>query len=66
MLSITAVLGSDKFGLRICLGAKGGSQINTRREDIAGGSTVLSTVSEGLGIEPSEFDAENATPNGNY
>jgi len=66
MLSITAVLGSDEFGLRILLGALGGSQISTGREDLAGGSAVLPTLSEGLEIELSDFEAENATLKGDY
>jgi len=61
MLSISAVLGSHEFGLRILLGAQGGSQISAGREDFAGGSAVLSTMSEGMEIELSDFDAENAT-----
>jgi hypothetical protein len=66
MLSITAVLGSQQFGLRICLGAQGGSQIATRREDFSGGSAVLPTVSKGLVIELSDFEAENVTLKGDY
>jgi len=60
MLSITAVLGSHEFGLRIRLGAQGGSQISAGREDFGGGSAVLSTVSEGWEIELSDCEAENA------
>jgi hypothetical protein len=66
MLSITPVLGSHEFGLRISLGALGGSQISGGREDFAGGSAVLSTLSEDLEIELSDFEAENATLNGDY
>jgi len=66
MLSITAALGSHVFGLCIFLGAQGGSQISTRREDIAGGSAVLSTLSEGLEIELSGFETEKATRKGDY
>ena len=43
-----------------------GSQISDRREDFAGGSAVLSTLSEGLDIELSDFEAENATLKGDY
>jgi hypothetical protein len=66
MLSITAVLGSHEFGLRIWLGAQGGSQISTGREDFACGSVVLPTLSEGLEIELSDFEAEDATLKGDY
>jgi hypothetical protein len=65
MLSITAGWGSHKLGLRIRLGAQRGSQIGTGREDFAGGSAVLSTLSEGLEIDPSDFEVENATLKGN-
>jgi len=61
MLSITAVLGSHEFGLHIGLGALGGSHISTRREDFAGGSAVLPTLSEGLEIELSDFEVEDVT-----
>jgi len=64
MLSIMAVLGSHEFGLRIWLGAQGGSQICARREDFAGGHAVLSMLSEGLEIELSHLEAENATLTG--
>jgi hypothetical protein len=64
MLSIMAVLGSHEFGLRISLGAEGGSQIRTGREDFACGSVVLPTLSEGLEIELSDFEAEDATLKG--
>jgi len=66
MLSITAVLGPHEFGLRIWLGAQGGSQISTGWEDFAAGSTVLPTLSEALDIELSDFEAENATLKGDY
>jgi len=66
MLSIMAVLRSHEFGLRTGLGAQGGSQISAGREDFAGGSAVLSTLSEGLQIELSDFEAENATLKGDY
>jgi hypothetical protein len=66
MLSIMAVLGPHEFGLRIGLGTQGGSQINTRREDFAGGSAVLPTLSEGLEIELSDFEVQNATLTGDY
>jgi hypothetical protein len=61
MLSIMAVLGSHEFRLRIWLGTQGGSQISAGREDFAGGSAVLSTLSKGLDIELSDFEADNAT-----
>jgi hypothetical protein len=41
-----------------------GSQIGTGREDFAGGSPVLPTLSEGLVIELSDCDAANATQKG--
>jgi hypothetical protein len=66
MLSIAVDLGSHDFGLRIWLRARGGSQISPRREDFAGGSAVLSTLSEGLEIELSDFEAENVTLKGDY
>jgi hypothetical protein len=66
MLSITAFLGPHEFGLRISLGAQGGSQISTGREDFAGGNAVLPTLSEGLEIELSDFEAEKATLKGYY
>jgi len=66
MLSITAVLESHELGLRICLGAQGGSQISTGREDFACGSAGLRTLSEGMEIELSDFEAEDATLKGNY
>ena len=47
-------------------GGSGGSQISTRMEDFAGGSAVLPTLSEGLEIELSDFEAENATLKGDY
>jgi len=47
-------------------GGPGGSLISTRREDFAGGSAVLPTVSEGLEIDLCDFDAENATLQGDY
>ena len=66
MLSITAVLGSHEFGLRIRLGAQGGSQIGTIWEDFAGGGTVPPGMSQCLEIELSDFEAEDATLNGDY
>ena len=48
------------------MGALGGSHISTRREDIAGGSAALPTLSEGLDIDFSDFDAEDATQKGDY
>jgi len=41
--------------------AQGGRKISAGREDIAGGSAVLSTLSEGLEIELCDPKAENAT-----
>jgi len=66
MLSIMAVLGPHEFGLRIWLRAQGGSQISTGREDFAGGSAVVPTLSEGLETELSGFKTENATLKGDY
>jgi hypothetical protein len=66
MLSITAVLGPHEFRIRIGLGAQGGSQISTGREDSASGNAVLPPLSEGLEIELSDFEPENATQNGDY
>ena len=57
---ITAVLGSHEFMFHISLGAQGGSHISTRREDFGGGSAVLPTLSEGMEIELSDFEAEDA------
>jgi hypothetical protein len=50
MLSMMAVLGPHEVGIRICLGAQGGSQISTGREDIPGGSADVPTLSEGFQI----------------
>ena len=66
MHSITAVLGSHDFGLCIRLGAYGGRQISTGREDSVGGIAVLQTLGDGLEIEPSDFEAENAMLKGDY
>jgi hypothetical protein len=66
MLSITVVLGSHEFLLPLWLGAQGGSQISTEREDFESGSSVLPTLSEGLEIELSDFEAEDATLKGDY
>jgi hypothetical protein len=66
MLSITALLGSHEFGLHIQLGAEGGSQISTGRENFAGGGTVLLMLSKGLENELSDFEAEDATLKGDY
>jgi hypothetical protein len=66
MLLITAVLRSHEFWLRIWLGALGGSQISTGREDVAGGSSVVPTLSEGLENELSDFKAEDVTLKGDY
>ena len=46
--------------------AKGGSQISTGMEDFAGSRAVLPMLSEGLEIELSDFEAENATLKGHY
>ena len=66
MRSITAVLGSYEFRLSIWLGAQGGSHFRAGREHFAGGSTVPSTLSEGLEIELSDFEAENVMLKRNY
>jgi hypothetical protein len=66
MLSMMAVLGPHEFGLRIWLWAQGGSQISAGRKDFEGGSTVLSTVSKGLEIKLSDFEAENTMLKGDY
>ena len=66
MHSITAVVGSHEFGLLIWLGAQGGSQNNTGREVFAGGSAVLLTLNESLEIGLSDFEAEDATLEGDY
>jgi hypothetical protein len=42
------------------------SQIITRKEDFAGGSTVLPTLSEGMEIELSDCEAENVRLRGDY
>jgi len=60
------VLASHEFSLRISLGAQGGSQISTGREDISWGSAVLPTLSEGLEIALSDFEAEDATLKGDF
>jgi len=61
-----AVFGSHEFGLCILLWAQGGSEITTRREDIAGCSAVLLMLSEGLEIELPDFEAEDAMLKGDY
>jgi hypothetical protein len=66
VLSSTAVVGSHEFGLCLRLGAQGGSQISTGGENIAGGSAVLLTLSKGLEIKLSDFEAKNATLKGDY
>ena len=48
------------------MGAQGGCQISTGREDFAGGSAVLRTLSDGLEIELSDFEVENVTLKGDY
>jgi hypothetical protein len=45
---------------------KGGSQISAGREDFAGCGAVPSTLSKGLEIKVSDFEAENATSKGDY
>jgi len=45
---------------------RGAARSNTGRKDFAGGSAVLPTLSKGLDIELSEFEAENATLKGDY
>jgi len=65
-LSITVVLGPDGFGVHKLVGALGGSQISTGREDSAGGSAVPSMLSEGLVSELSDFEAEDVTLKGDY
>jgi len=61
MLSIMAVLRTNNFGLRISVGAQGGRQISTGREDFGGGSAVLPMLSGCFKIGISDFEAENAT-----
>jgi len=48
------------------IGAQGGSGIRTAREDCAGGSAVLRTLSEDLESELSDFEAQNAMLKGDY
>jgi hypothetical protein len=48
------------------LGAQGGSQISTGREDFGCGSAVLSALSKGWEIELSHFEAEDAKLKGDY
>jgi hypothetical protein len=45
---------------------KGGSQISAGRDDIAAGSAVLSTLSEGLEIENSDCEADITRLKGDY
>jgi len=66
MHPITAVLGSYEFGPRTGLAAQGCRQMNTGRDDVAGGSSVLPTLSESLDIGLSDVDAETATLKGDY
>jgi len=61
-----AVLGPDECALSIRLRAPVGCQIITRREDFAGGCAVLPTLSDGLEVEISDFEAEKITLKGNY
>ena len=60
------VMGPHEFGPRIWVGAQGGSQISTGKENFAGGSAVLPMLSEGLDIELSDLEAENVTLKGDY
>jgi hypothetical protein len=60
------VLGSHEFGLRVSLGAPGGCLICTGREDYAGGSAALLTLSEYLENQLADFEVEDATLNSNY
>jgi len=64
MPAMTADVGSQEFGLPICLGTQGGSQISTGKEDITTSNVVFVMLSEGFGIELSDFEAENATLKG--
>jgi hypothetical protein len=64
MLSIAAVLGPHQFGLRIWQGAQGCSQSSTDREDFAGGNAVPPMLCECLEIALSDFEAKNATVEG--
>jgi len=64
--SIIAVLGSHYFGLRISVGAPGGTQISTGREDFARGSAFLTMLSEALEKELTDFEAVNATRKGDH
>jgi hypothetical protein len=66
MLSIRAVLRSHEFGHRIWQWGEGGSLNCAAREDCAGGRTVLWTLSKGLEIEVSDFEAEHTTLKGDY
>jgi hypothetical protein len=66
MVSVTAVLGSHEFTLRILLATQGGTPIIGGREEIAGGSAVLLTLSEGLEIEICDFELANAMQKGDY
>jgi len=66
MISVTADLGSHEFGLRILLGTHRGSQISTEREDFASDRVVFLTLSKGLVIELSDFEAGNSTLKGDY
>ena len=61
-----AVLGFQQFGRHLRLGAQGACQISARTEDFPGGSGVLPTLSKGLGIVLSDFEAENAPLKGDY
>jgi len=66
MLSITAVLGTHEFWLRIWLGAQGGNQFSTGHQNNSDDSAVLPARSEGLGFDLSDFEAQNATLKGEY
>jgi len=66
MLSITGVLGWYGSRLLIRLGANGGSQLSTRREDFSPGSAVLPTLSDGLEIDLLHSESENVKLKGDY
>jgi len=66
MLSITYVVGSHEFGLRIWLRALVGTQTHTGREDFEGSRAGLPMLSEGLEVEICYFEADNVTLKGDY
>jgi len=61
-----AVYGPMNLGFAYDWERRGCSQISTRREDFAGSGTGLLRLSEGLEIELSDFEGENATLKGDY